>query len=290
VAICGLQGLLAATLPVFAACPAAQPRLPTRRDERAASRYVAMLRAGLSESRHHPDVRRVLLARVRDGRADDVRRVLPPRRAGPWSRDLDRATAPRRGRGRPGRRHRCGRSQCPARLPGHRGVPGGGSRAGVDRRARHAVRRVRGDRGRLRPRQQRDARGETRLQDTITGPARATVDECPRPARGGRRPDHLRGLRSRFPTARVPDPGRTAGTADPVHSPRRSRTGYPLRGGVARITRTADLRHKPEVEAVRSSGGREREAARDGTSRSQIWPWPTSVAPRSPSPSTRCPA
>ncbi|MBO0847221.1 MAG: hypothetical protein J2P22_17610, partial [Nocardioides sp.] len=29
--------------------------------ERAASRYVAMLRSGLSESRHHPDVRRVLL-------------------------------------------------------------------------------------------------------------------------------------------------------------------------------------------------------------------------------------
>ncbi|HEY2877725.1 MFS transporter [Nocardioides sp.] len=58
------QGALAATLPVSARAR----RAPHDGDdgalagtERAASTYVAMLRAGLSESRHHPDVRRVLL-------------------------------------------------------------------------------------------------------------------------------------------------------------------------------------------------------------------------------------
>ena len=58
------QGVLAATLPVSARAR----RAPHDEDdgalagtERAASTYVAMLRAGLSESRHHPDVRRVLL-------------------------------------------------------------------------------------------------------------------------------------------------------------------------------------------------------------------------------------
>ena len=62
VAICGGQALLAATLPV-----SEQARRPARHDsplaetERAASRYLAMLRAGLAESRHHPDVRRILL-------------------------------------------------------------------------------------------------------------------------------------------------------------------------------------------------------------------------------------
>jgi MFS family permease len=61
VAICGVQAALAATLPV-----SEQARRPTRdspiaETERAASRYVAMLRAGLAESRHHPDVRRILL-------------------------------------------------------------------------------------------------------------------------------------------------------------------------------------------------------------------------------------
>jgi hypothetical protein len=34
---------------------------PLAETERATTRYVAMLRAGLAESRHHPDVRRVLL-------------------------------------------------------------------------------------------------------------------------------------------------------------------------------------------------------------------------------------
>src|SRR5205814_5459102 len=58
------QGVLAATLPVSARAR----RAPHEGEdgalvetERAASTYVAMLRAGLSESRHHPDVRRVLL-------------------------------------------------------------------------------------------------------------------------------------------------------------------------------------------------------------------------------------
>jgi hypothetical protein len=56
------QGVLAATLPV-----SLRARKPAHADtameetERAASRYVAMLRAGLGESRHHPDVRRVLV-------------------------------------------------------------------------------------------------------------------------------------------------------------------------------------------------------------------------------------
>jgi hypothetical protein len=61
VAICGGQALLAATLPV--SIPARRPAhdSPLSETERATSRYVAMLRAGLAESRHHPDVRRVLL-------------------------------------------------------------------------------------------------------------------------------------------------------------------------------------------------------------------------------------
>jgi MFS family permease len=59
------QGALAATLPVSAR---ARRTLHEGGDEgalhgteRATTRYVTMLRAGLAESRHHPDVRRVLL-------------------------------------------------------------------------------------------------------------------------------------------------------------------------------------------------------------------------------------
>lgn len=61
VAICGLQGLLAATLPVSMRARRPGHDSPLAETEQAASRYVAMLRAGLAESRHHPDVRRVLL-------------------------------------------------------------------------------------------------------------------------------------------------------------------------------------------------------------------------------------
>ena len=61
VAICGLQALLAATLPVSLRARRPAHDSPLAETERAATRYVAMLRAGLSESRHHPDVRRVLL-------------------------------------------------------------------------------------------------------------------------------------------------------------------------------------------------------------------------------------
>jgi MFS family permease len=62
VAIAGAQGVLAATLPVsFRARRAPHDEGAVAATEHAASRYVAMLRAGLSESSHHPDVRRVLL-------------------------------------------------------------------------------------------------------------------------------------------------------------------------------------------------------------------------------------
>ncbi len=61
VAICGGQALLAATLPVSAAARRPTRDAPLAETERATSRYLAMLRAGLAESRHHPDVRRVLL-------------------------------------------------------------------------------------------------------------------------------------------------------------------------------------------------------------------------------------
>jgi hypothetical protein len=61
VAICGGQALLAATLPVSRAARRPAHDSPLSETERATSRYVAMLRAGLAESRHHPDVRRVLL-------------------------------------------------------------------------------------------------------------------------------------------------------------------------------------------------------------------------------------
>ena len=61
VAICGGQALLAATLPVSDRARRPTHDSPLAETERATSRYVAMLRAGLAESRHHPDVRRVLL-------------------------------------------------------------------------------------------------------------------------------------------------------------------------------------------------------------------------------------
>jgi hypothetical protein len=61
VAICGGQALLAVTLPVSRAARRPAHDSPLSETERATSRYVAMLRAGLAESRHHPDVRRVLL-------------------------------------------------------------------------------------------------------------------------------------------------------------------------------------------------------------------------------------
>ena len=65
VAIAAGQGVLAATLPVSARARRAPHEGgddgALHETEQAASRYVAMLRAGLAESRHHPDVRRVLV-------------------------------------------------------------------------------------------------------------------------------------------------------------------------------------------------------------------------------------
>ena len=61
VAICGVQAVLAATLPVSEHARRPAHASPLVETERAASRYVTMLRAGLAESRHHPDVRRILL-------------------------------------------------------------------------------------------------------------------------------------------------------------------------------------------------------------------------------------
>jgi MFS family permease len=61
VGICGAQALLAATLPVSPAARRPAHGSPLAETERATSRYLAMLRAGLAESRHRPDVRRTLL-------------------------------------------------------------------------------------------------------------------------------------------------------------------------------------------------------------------------------------
>jgi MFS family permease len=62
VAIAGVQGVLAATLPVsLRARHAPHAEGAVAATEHATSRYVTMLRAGLAESRHHPDVRRILL-------------------------------------------------------------------------------------------------------------------------------------------------------------------------------------------------------------------------------------
>ncbi|HEX3222135.1 MAG TPA: MFS transporter [Nocardioides sp.] len=62
VGIAVVQGLLAATLPVSArARRVAHDEGVLAGTEHATTRYLAMLRAGLAESRHHPDVRRVLL-------------------------------------------------------------------------------------------------------------------------------------------------------------------------------------------------------------------------------------
>jgi MFS family permease len=62
VAIAGVQGLLAATLPVsHRARHAPRAEGAVAATEHATERYLAMLRAGLSESSRHPDVRRILL-------------------------------------------------------------------------------------------------------------------------------------------------------------------------------------------------------------------------------------
>jgi MFS family permease len=58
-AVC--QGVLAASLPVSYRARHAHDHSALAGTEQAASQYVRMLRAGLSESRQHPDVRRVLL-------------------------------------------------------------------------------------------------------------------------------------------------------------------------------------------------------------------------------------
>jgi hypothetical protein len=62
VAVAGVQGLLAATLPVSRrARRAPHDEGAVAATERAASRYLSMLRAGLAEAGHRPDVRRILL-------------------------------------------------------------------------------------------------------------------------------------------------------------------------------------------------------------------------------------
>jgi MFS family permease len=62
VAVAGVQGLLAATLPVsHRARHAPHGEGALAATEHAASRYLAMLRAGLAEAGRHPDVRRILL-------------------------------------------------------------------------------------------------------------------------------------------------------------------------------------------------------------------------------------
>jgi MFS family permease len=66
VGFAGCQGALAATLPVSYRARHAHDRdhddeSALAGTEEAASQYLRMLRAGLAESRHHPDVRRVLL-------------------------------------------------------------------------------------------------------------------------------------------------------------------------------------------------------------------------------------
>jgi MFS family permease len=62
VAIAGVQGVLAATLPVsYRARHAPHDEGAVAATEQATSRYAAMLRAGLNESSRHPDVRRVLM-------------------------------------------------------------------------------------------------------------------------------------------------------------------------------------------------------------------------------------
>jgi MFS family permease len=57
----GLQGILAATLPVSHRARHATSREALAETEQATSAYLRMLRTGLAEARHRPDVRRVLL-------------------------------------------------------------------------------------------------------------------------------------------------------------------------------------------------------------------------------------
>ncbi len=188
VAICGLQAALAATLPVSARARRPGHDAMPGETERAASRYVAMLRAGLAESRHHPDVRRVLLlaAAMVGLTAYDEYFPLVARAHGVATADIPLLVAitvagQAVGTALVGRTARLAGRKVGALLAvgallvsvGALVTPYAGFVAiGVGYGMLNNAMLV----------------GETRLQDTITGPARATVTSVLGSPRGGRRP------------------------------------------------------------------------------------------------------
>ena len=252
VAICGCQALLAATLPVSVQ-RAGRPShdSPLAETERAASRYVAMLRAGLSESRHHPDVRRVLLLAAAMVGLTAYDEYFPL---------VARATASRR-RTVPLLIAVTVAGQASAR-PWSAGPPGSAAPAIGGVLAAGAVlvslgalatpyARLRRDRGRLRAAQQRHARRRDPAAGHDHRPGPGDRDQRARADRGGRRARRVRRVLARLARARLPDPGRTAGHPGRARRDRRGPLAAPTgRPGVSRILRSAYPR--PNLFGTRS--------------------------------------
>ena len=291
VAICGGQARPRGDAARLRAGPTPRPRLAARRDR---ARRVALRRDAPRRSRRVAAPSR----RASDpaaggghGRPDGLRRVLPARGPGPRGlhrrhpaagRDHGRRAGGRHGPGRPHRaprRARRGRSARPsgallvsvgALVTPYVGFVAIGVGYGVLNNAMLV--------------------GETRLQDTITGPARATVTSVLGFLEEIVRPRGVRRVRARLARARLPGPRGAAGGPGPRGGSRPWLGACRRPGGSARILRSARRRpnlsrHAVAARAARRAGGSSR-----WTSRSPTWPWPTSAGPRSPSPSTRCPA
>ena len=107
------------------------------------------------------------------GRADGVRRVLPAGRPGARRGHRRHPAADRDHRRRPGGRHRAA-SAAPrgSAAPAVGGAPGGGRGAGLARRPRHAVRRLRRDR--------RSATGRSTTRCSWARPGCRTPSPAPR--------------------------------------------------------------------------------------------------------------
>ena len=275
--------------------PAAPARrgLAARRHRARGVAYVAMLRAGLAESRHHPDVRRVLLlaAAMVGLTAYDEYFPLVARDHGVATSTVPlliavtvlgqvvgTALVGRTARfGGPVRRAACSRPGAVLVSIGALATPYPGFVA-IARR--------------LRPAQQRDARRRDPApgHHHRSGPGHG--HQRARAARGGRRARRVRRVRARshvlgFPTlvALLGVPGRARRRCAVAPPARPTGRAGVRRGFFGRRTRVLTSSERGRRPAAGRAGGSSR-----WTSRSPTWAWPTSAGPRSPSPSTRCPA
>ena len=202
VAFAVVQGLLASTLPVSArARHAPRDDSALAETEEAASQYVRMLRAGLAESRHHPDVRRVLLlaAAMVGLTAYDEYFPLVARAHHVDTGDVPLLVAITVA----GQAVGTALTGWSARLGGRAvgAILAAGAAARLRRRPGHAVRRVRRDRGRLRHAQQLDAGGGDPPAGHDHRARAGDRDQRARPPRGGRRPARVRRVRAGLRTA-----------------------------------------------------------------------------------------